>query len=151
MNKTTVLRYAAFKAGATASDVGTQTYIFLNDVLTQSPAGAPPVITNPSGVANATTTWPSSPLSSNPNFSADAQVLDYGMDPDIVNSPAYSGTIVNDLKAIPTFSIVTDLPNLFDSNIGVYANPRRDGNDPDTYSPDTPWERAGSVELIHVG
>ena len=113
VNKTTVLRYAAFKAGADASDVGTQTYIFLSDVLTQSPTGVPPVINNPSGATNATTTWPSSPLSSNPGFSADAQVLDYGMDPDIVNSAAYSGTIVNDLKAIPTFSIVTDLPNLF--------------------------------------
>src|ERR1051326_2811385 len=62
------------------------------------------------------------------------------MDPDVVNDPAYSGTIVNDLKTIPSYSIVTDLPNLFDPGTGIYANPSGDG---------IPWERPASIELIY--
>ena len=44
------------------------------------------------------------------------------------------------LLAIPSFSIVTDLPNLFSSTNGIYVNPRGDG---------ISWERPASIELIH--
>jgi hypothetical protein len=118
---TTVIRAAAFKAGFQPSDVDTQTYLFLNDVILQSSNGAPPP------------GWPSS---------WGGNVVDYGMDPNVVNAPAYSGTIVNDLKTIPSYSIVTDLPNLFDPADGIYANPSGDG---------IAWERPTSIELIYPG
>src|SRR6266568_3593112 len=116
---TTVIRAAAFKSGFQPSNVDTETYIFVNDVIRQSPDGAPPP------------GWPGS---------WGANVVDYGMDPNVVNAPAYSGTIVNDLKTIPSYCIVTDLPNLFDPANGIYANPSGDG---------LAWERPASIELIY--
>ncbi len=132
INRTTTLRYAAFRSGYDPSDVVTQTYLFLDDVIRQSPTGAPPVISNPPGSSQAITSWPSSPVNS--------QVLDYGMDPDVVNDPIYSGTIIEDLKSIPSISVVTDLPHLFDQASGIYANPSGDT---------VAWERPASVELIN--
>lgn len=132
ISKTTTLRYAAFKTGSDPSDSGTQTYLFLSDVIIQSPTGQPPVVTNPTGATQTTTTWPASRVNN--------QVLDYGMDPNVVNAAPYSSTIVEDLKSLPTFSIVTDLPHLFDPGTGIYANPGGDG---------IQWERPASLELIH--
>ncbi len=51
----------------------------------------------------------------------------YGMDPNIVTNIAYKGTIKNDLKTLPSFSIVTDLKNLFDPTTGIYTNPLGQG------------------------
>ena len=119
IQSTTVIRAAAFKDGFLPSNVDTETYIFANDVIFQSPNGE-----TPPG-------WPSS---------WGANVVDYGMDPDVVNNPAYSGEIVNDLKSIPSFSLVTDPGNLFDPATGIYANPSGDGID---------WERPASIELIY--
>jgi hypothetical protein len=119
INGTTVLRAAAFKTGFLPSDVDTQTYIFVNDVIRQAPTGAPP---------------PGWPASWGPN------VVDYGMDPDVVNDPAYASAVTNGLKSIPTYSLVTDSSNLFDSATGIYANASQDGID---------WERPASIELIY--
>ena len=116
---TTTVRAAAFKAGFLPSNADTQTYIFLNDVIRQSPTGQPPA------------GWPSS---------WGSNTRDYGMDPDVVNNPLYSATLTKDLKSIPTFSIVMDLKDLFDSTRGIYANPGQDGRD---------WERPASLELIN--
>lgn len=118
VGRTTVLRAAAFRSGFIPSEVDTHTYLFLADVITQSPTG-----TAPSG-------WPSS---------WGQNVVDYGMDPNVVNSAAYGGTISNDLKSIPSLCIVTELKNLFDSSTGIYANPGQDGLE---------WERPVSLELI---
>ncbi|MFO1498710.1 MAG: lamin tail domain-containing protein [Verrucomicrobiota bacterium] len=119
INKTTVLRAAAFAPGFEPSNVDTKTYLFLSDVIRQSPNGEAPA------------GWPSS---------WGGNTVDYGMDPAVVNSPLYSGTMINDLRTIPSFSIVTDLPNLFDAVTGIYANPGGDG---------VAWERPASVELIY--
>ena len=119
INATTVIRAAGFASGFEPSDVDTQTYIFLNDVIGQSPDGSPPQ------------GWPAS---------WGANVVDYGMDPNVVNNPAYSGTIVNDLKTLPSYSLVTDLGNLFDPTTGIYANPGGDT---------IAWERPASLELIY--
>ena len=116
---TTTLRAAAFLNGYLPSNVDTQSYLFLDDVLQQSPTGQPPP------------GWPSS-------WGANSR--DYGMDPDVVNNPLYKGTIKNDLKSIPSFSVVMDLNDLFNSTRGIYANPGQDGRD---------WERPTSLELIH--
>lgn len=139
INKTTTLRYRAFKAGFDPSDSVTQTYIFTNDVITQQTTGTPPTITNPTGANQLTTTWPGTFNANNGKYIVNSQELDFGMDPDVVNNATYSGTIQNDLKAIPTMSIVTDLANLFNSTTGMYVNP---GGDTIT------WERPASLELI---
>jgi hypothetical protein len=62
------------------------------------------------------------------------------MDPDVVNNSTYSSTIKQDLKTIPSFSVVMDLKDLFSSSTGIYANPGQDGR---------AWERPCSLELIH--
>ena len=146
INSTRVVRAVAVKATFDNSDVFTRTYLFPADVITQSPTGAPPAIANPAGAAQGTTTWPVGPIN--------GQILDYGMDPTVVNSPNYSGTIINDLKSIPTISITTDKENLFNPNYGIYVNPGNDGdsNDPsypDPISPPQNWERRSSIELIN--
>lgn len=115
---TAVIRAAAFRTGFIPSDVDTQTYLFLDDVIRQSTnGGAPPG-------------WPSS---------WGANVVDYGMDPNVVNNPLYSATIKDDLKTIPSLCIVTELKNLFDSSTGIYANAYQDGIE---------WERPVSLELL---
>lgn len=119
ISRTTVLRAAAFKEGFYPSDADTQTYLFVSDVIRQSPNGqAPPG-------------WPS-------NWGQNT--VDYGMDPEIVDSTTYRNEITNSLKSLPSFSIVTDLKNLFDPSTGIYANPGQDG---------AAWERPISLELIH--
>jgi hypothetical protein len=118
---TTVLRAAAFKSGWLPSNVDTQTYLFVEDIIGQAANGQPPP------------GWPAS---------WGANTRDYGMDPDVVNSPAYRDTIKDDLRTVPSFSIVMNLADLFDRTTGIYANPGQDGRD---------WERPCSVELIHPG
>jgi hypothetical protein len=116
---TTTIRAAAFKAGLQPTDVDTQTYIFLDDVIRQSPTGTPPP------------GWPSS---------WGANTVDYGMDPAVVNDPRYRDTIKSDLKSIPTLSLVMRLADLFNPSTGIYANPGQDGVN---------WERPCSFELIY--
>ncbi len=111
ISTTKTLRAAAFKTGWTPTDVDTQTYIFLNDVIHQSGTGLP-----------AYTNWGS------------GGVPDWEMDPTIVNNAAYSGTIKNDLKAVPTMSLVMPWTDWFGPS-GIYI----DGSG---------VERAGSVEMI---
>jgi hypothetical protein len=116
---TTTLRAAAFKDQFDASLDAARTYLFLEDVIRQSPTGqAPPG-------------WPSS---------WGANVVDYGMDPDVVNNPTYASGIRDDLKAIPSLSIVMNLADLLDPATGIYANPGQDGRE---------WERPCSFELIN--
>ena len=141
INKTTVLRYAAFKSGADPSDTTTQTYIFVGDVVAQEPTGTPPVVTNPTGATQATTTWPVDAAdTSGSGYRRNGQFLNFGMDPNIVNVAPYNATIATDLQAIPTLSLVTDLPNLFDPSTGIYVN---------AYQDTVAYERAVSLELIY--
>ena len=121
INKTTCLRARAIKPGWKSSNVITHSYIFLDDVIRQSPSGQRPGPQWPSGSVN-------------------GQAIDYGMDPDIVNDARYRGKIKDALLAIPTISLVTDLENLFDPSIGIYVNARRDGME---------WERPTSAELLN--
>ncbi len=114
ISRTTALRAAAFMADHQPSDVDTQTYIFLDDVIQQpvTPTGFP-------------STW-------------GGHTADYQMDPDVVNSPLYSATIKDDLKSIPTMSLVMDLKDIFGSG-GIYSNTNASG---------VTWEKPGSIELI---
>ena len=123
---TTNLRAAAFLTGWEPTDVDTQTYLFPADIILQQPTGGPP-----SG-------WPAS--------SGTDQVLDFGMDPEVVNhnNPDLGGpaTVKNALLALPSVIITTDLPNYFNINgsQGFYANP---------YGRGMAWERPVSLEWIN--
>jgi len=106
----TTLRAAAIAAGFQPGPSMTHTYIFAADVLAQSGAGLPQ-------------TW----------------AADYEMDPEVVNDPAYAGSLVDDLLAIPTLSVVMDLDDLFGDSNGIYSHPSQTGIE---------WERPASAELI---
>ncbi|MCF7973174.1 MAG: lamin tail domain-containing protein [Phycisphaerae bacterium] len=120
MDHTTVVRAVAFKQDYLTSNVRTQTYLFAADVAVQSPKGEAPA-----------PDWP--------DRNVNGQVLDYGMDPDVVNNPRWADLMEEALLSIPTLSLVTDLENLFDPRTGIYVNPGNDG---------LAWERRTSVELI---
>jgi hypothetical protein len=62
------------------------------------------------------------------------------MDPDVVNHASYRDTIIDDLKTIPSVSVVMDLDDMFSASNGIYANPSQDGRQ---------WERQCSVEMMH--
>ena len=102
---TTVVRAAAFKDHHAPSDVDTQTYIFLDDVITQAANGQAPA------------GWPAS---------WGSNTVDYGMDPDIVNHPDYAASIQDSLLAIPSLSVVMNLDDLFGS-AGIYSHPGSHG------------------------
>ena len=131
VEKTTCLRAVAIKQGWKTSTVRTQTYIFVNDVVQQSPTGAKP---GPG--------WPVPRASSGGGFfgGGGSQAIDYGMDPDVVNDARYKDLMEDALLSIPTLSLVTPLANLFDSSTGIYVNAMQDGRD---------WERPVSMELIY--
>jgi hypothetical protein len=101
---TTTLRAAAFLPGWTPTNVDTQTYIFLEDVIHQSAAS----VTQPYA------TWghDKDDGDTNSGYNLDDE-SDWAMDPDIVNNPSWSGAIKNDLKSIPTMSVVMDWNDLF--------------------------------------
>ena len=113
---TTVVRAVAVKAGYDPTNTDTHTYIFLEDVIHQSaaPAGFPDY-------------W-------------GGVLANYEMDPDVINHPTYSATIMDDLRAIPTLSIVTSLDDMFGPN-GIYTNSGGRG----IY-----WERPTSVEWVNT-
>jgi hypothetical protein len=117
---TTVVRARAFRAGWAASAPAARTYLF--------PAMVPLQPPNPPG-------YPSQWIQSN----GSAYSADYAMDPRIVTSPAYSNKIAAALLSLPTLSIATAIPNLFDRYAGIYANPLSEGPG---------WERPASVEWM---
>ncbi len=104
ISTTTPLRVAAFKSGQRPTNVDTQTYLFIADVSDQptEPEGYPlPWITRNGSTIGG----------------------DYEMDPNVVG-PIYSREeIESSLLDLPTISIVTDIANLFDQQIGIQVNP----------------------------
>lgn len=127
ITQTTALRAAAFKAGWEATNVDTHSYLIPNDIITQSTSGLAP---GPGWAA--------------PGNAVNGQSIDYGMDPDIVNSgnAAIGGAaqVKAALMAIPSLSIVTDNPNLWNASTGIYMNP---------YGRGLIWERPCSMELMN--
>jgi hypothetical protein len=112
--RTTCIRAVAFKTDWKDSAVGSHTYLFLDDVIRQpaAPAGFP-------------SRWRT-------------RNADYAMDQRVVNDPAYSGEIRNDLKSAPSVCVVVPIADLFGSQ-GIYSNPSNAG---------VQWERAASMEWI---
>ncbi|MCX6122883.1 MAG: carbohydrate-binding protein [Ignavibacteriales bacterium] len=95
-----VVRAYATINGVPVTNVGSQTYIFIDQVRNQA---------NPGGA------WPQTSFGTTP--------VDYEMDPDIVNSGAYNYLIDDALLQIPTICINTDIGNLFDASTGIYNHP----------------------------
>jgi len=120
IDRTTCVRAAALRDEWMPSSVETHTYLFVSDVIAQSPNHERPGLGWPAGSVN-------------------GQTIDYGMDPDVVNDPQYRNLMDDALLAIPSISLVTDLDNLFHSQTGIYVNARSEGRS---------WERPVSVELI---
>ncbi|HXJ58308.1 MAG TPA: lamin tail domain-containing protein [Verrucomicrobiae bacterium] len=122
INKTTTLRASSFKPGYLPSDIDTHTYIFIEDVIHQTSATA---------IARRfPATWTDAPA-------------DYEMDTNVIGpgdifAGRYAATIRDDLKAIPTLSLVMNIVDLF-GTAGIYLNPGMHG---------TEWERPTSVEVI---
>jgi len=127
---TTCLRTVATKQGWKPSTVRAQTYIFIDDVVKQSPGGARPAFD-----------WPD-PSASGGGFpwGGGGRAIGYGMDPDVVNDARYRDLMGEALLSIPSISFVTDLYHLFNSGTGIYVNALQDGR---------AWERPVSVELIY--
>ena len=103
INRTTFLRAVAVKPGWMPSNVDTHTYIFLDDVIEQ-PKYPPGFPTGGWGHAGP----------------------DYQMDPVVVGD--YSSTIKDDMKSIPTLSLVMDIDDWF-GNKGIYINESQDGTE----------------------
>jgi hypothetical protein len=100
ISRTTTLRAAAYRAGFQPSNVDTHTYIFLDNVLTQTGAGFP-------------STW-------------GGATADYTVDRRVTTNAAYAPTIRDDLKSLPIVSIVMD-PNQFFGSQGIYSMPTSQG------------------------
>ncbi len=110
---TTMVRARAFEDGWKSKNSITNTYIYLEDVIRQpeDPDGFP---LNWGWTGNG----------------------DYEMDPDVVDHPFYSQTIIDDLKSIPSMSLVMDVDDWFrNGGQGIYVEGELD-------------ERAVSAELI---
>jgi CotH kinase protein/Lamin Tail Domain/Chitobiase/beta-hexosaminidase C-terminal domain len=140
INRTTVLRSKAFLAGYLPTNVDTQTYLFVDDIVQQNHANTLAL------------GFPTSWGSSVPNGSFPGGP-DYGLDPDIVGNfdangnpiggDLFGGLYANQLKdalvSIPTLSIVMDIDDLFSASAGIYTNASQRG---------VAWERPTSVEWI---
>ena len=120
IDQTTTIRAAGHMANAAPSRTATASYLFIDDILTQSPSGA-----RPDGV----------PSNWNPGGTQSA----WGMDPDIVNSQTWGPQMEASLTQIPSMSIVMDLEDIFGSE-GIYTRASNRGRD---------WERPSSLELIY--
>ncbi|MFP6631615.1 MAG: lamin tail domain-containing protein [Planctomycetota bacterium] len=109
------IRTAAYKDGYLPSNIITHSYIFSDRVLSQPvrPAGFP-------------AGWTGAPRA------------DYEMDPQIADNPAYSASVREGLRSLPSISIVARVADVFGSQ-GIYSNPGGTGSN---------WERPCSVEYI---
>lgn len=122
ISNTTILRARAWKENWKPSDVDSQTYIFLADVIHQAE------------------NWASTSSPPPPYFPASwgRNRVDYGMDTNVVKN--YSAAQWKEaLTQIPTMSVITEMRYLFDPATGIYANADGHGE---------LWERPASLELL---
>lgn len=123
INQTTVVRAIAYTSGSNQSTTVTQSYIFMAQVRNQS---------NNPGSGWPTTFAPN-------NADGGPYPAYYEMASEIVNHVTNSSQIEAALLALPSLSLVTDQPNLWDASKGIYVNSNEKGS---------AWERPTSLELI---
>ncbi len=120
VDKTTVLRAAAFKTGLAPTNVDTHTYLFLDDVVTQSD--------NPNDYE-----YPSwNNLDGN-------RTADYGMDTNIAGGQYTLEEVKASLASLPVISMATGAALLLDRETGNYSNSKKGGQE---------WEREVSLEFF---
>lgn len=122
-----VLRLTVEGVNATAAAVHTHTFLFPSELAAlspdnESPGAGWPEVGDVQGV-----------------FDEAPQVIDYGIDPDVATAPEYEDELPTAMDALPSVSLVTDLPNLFDSETGIYVNAMGRGEE---------WERFASFEIL---
>jgi hypothetical protein len=123
VDRTLVVRAAAFLSGHKSSDVDTHSYLFLHTesggVLAQPelPDGFPEVWGNRAS-----------------DYAMDARVVSQ------VDSPFYEPRVRDALLALPSLCLAADLDDLFDPETGIYTHPQNEGVE---------WERPTSAEFIH--
>lgn len=127
VSRTTTLRATAFLDALAPSGVATHTFLFVNQVATQTrPAGAP-------------VTWPG-------GFPGD-----YTMDrrvPGPAPAPGYS--LRDSLLSIPTLSLVTDPAGLWGSATGIYTYPGGRGREWERFA-SMEWMDPASSERFQAG
>jgi hypothetical protein len=132
---TTVLRARAFLQDSISSRTATATYLFIDDVMRQpdQPDGYP-------------SEW--GPFTAIPSTAP----ADYGMDPEVTESPEWGPGMRESLLSLPALSIVTDRDGLFSKDkdpekggIYVYTGPPGNGDVPQLGDG---WTRPASAELI---
>jgi hypothetical protein len=116
---TTCLRAVAYRLGWLATNVDTHTYIFPGHVATQATDPQTGAQVTPPGLP---ASWGSVPG-------------DYQVDPDVVGpngkdkfNGLYARTLQDDLKSVPTVSLVMDRDNWFGPK-GIYINQSQDGTE----------------------
>ena len=122
ISSTKVVRAAAFKAGWRSSGVESHSFLFIDDVVSQT-ASTATSLGFPTGAVN-------------------GQTFRYGMA--LGNVTAGGGTLASlksALAAMPTVSMSTEIANLVDATTGIYSNPGRHG---------LFWERPVSMEYINA-
>ena len=124
ISRTTSLRAVAHKAGFEPSNVDTQTYLFLPDIIDQD---SQQVIAR-----GFPATWGTTPA-------------DYGFDPDVIGRNGtdrfggkYTASISNDLRSLPSVCLTLPVNELFGPD-GIYTRSDQEGD---------AWERAASFELL---
>lgn len=131
ISTTTCLRAKAFKAGLMPSNVDTQTYLFLDDVVNQTDPSDPRYATGATG-------WGGYPA----DFEMENNATDITL---VAGDAGYTEqqakeVIKNALLAIPTLSVVSDPNGIFGSSNGIYTH---------TLSSGDLWERAVSAEYFN--
>ena len=102
IDRSTCIRALAYLPGWMPSNVDTQTYIFLEDVIRQ-----------PDGPAGFPSRWGSTQA-------------DYEMDPEVVDDPRYQDQVIQSLQSLPSMSLVMDTDDMFGSN-GIYTHSTSSG------------------------
>ena len=120
ISSTTCVRAAIPQEGAVIQQDSSATYLYLDDILSQTRGVVP-------------TGFPASKA-------VNSQVMVYGMDQSVVNGADRDRLLRGFTNSVATLSLVIDLDNLFDSQKGIYVNAKAcDGR---------AWERATMVEQI---
>lgn len=110
ITNTTLIRTIGYRSGFEPTKIETHSYIFVDQVQAQTTNG----------------NW------------AGGSSGDYTLNPAITQNPLYRDTFRNDLRSIPTLSIVMTWADVFGPN-GVWSNPLAEG---------VGWERPCSLEYI---
>ena len=132
ISTTTCLRAKAFKSGLMPSNIDTQTYLFLDDVVEQ---------TRPSDSRYATM-WPSPYVTSPADYDMENDTTDIKL---VAGNAGYTEQQAKDvikdaLLDIPTLSVVSDPDGIFGATNGIYPNSEEEN---------PLWERAASAEYFN--